>query len=204
MLQSSNLSKMSPNGVVGLSSAMADGFYPNASLPGHIASIDNLVRLGQSNGQRDRSLLVDTLYTTGNDNDDFDVHVHAVELVGGALGTTEQTGIRTRKLGTLAVVAAAGVAKDGTFVPDEFGGNTVRVIDTITSWTPTDFGTAMLTAVGGPMTAGVNSATPVLLSPADDANRASVWFPDLGGSFGVFFEPAGLGRLLRGWVRRYT
>lgn len=213
MLQSSNLSLMSPDGVIGQFAALADGFYANGEFPalidpdpdGKHDQTTNVLTLGLANGWRDRSVLVDTMYTTGNDNDAFDVHVHAVDILGAGIGQYPRLGIRTRKIGSLAVVAAAGVPRDGTFVPDTAGGGNVRVIDTIASWTPTDYGTALLTAAGGPLDANdTNAAMPVILSPEDDTNGASVWFPDLGAVWGVFFEPAGPGRLLRGFVRRYT
>jgi hypothetical protein len=206
-LKSSNMALMYPAGVLGLASAMADGFYEDGAYPDAIdpdnASLDRVIKLGQTGGTRDRSVLVDTLFTTGNDNDAFDVHVHLVELLSAAIGLRKVNGIRTRKIGTIAVVACTG-AKDGTFVPDTVGEDTVRVIDTITSFTATAFGTALFTALGGPLTEGANAATPVLSSPADNTNPASLLLPDVGGSFGVFLEPAGEGRYLNGLVRRYT
>lgn len=202
MLQSSNLARLGPDVLVGEHDGVADGYYDAGAFEA-VRALGTLVKLGATNGGRDRSLCVDTLWVSAADDDTVDVHVHLVELVAPRVGSGEGVGYRTRHIGTLTATAGAETG-DGAFVPDALGGDPLLVADGL-AWVASEYGEALFRALGGPLDDNdENAATPVLHSP-EDGTPAAVWFPELGRAWAVLLEPDGEADAVVGAIgKRYT
>lgn len=186
MLQSSPFARISAAAVPTPAGAPpADGFYAtSSSVVGSSfgTGLSQCVMLGKQNGGRDRGVEV-MLFSDETEDDDIVVHLYAIEIIAGTIKDgAGVSGYAVRKVCT--VTATVGATEvDAVVGLDDTA--THLWVDTLASVTLTDYGTALLAAVG------IDSAdfAAGFYSPGSDG-MASFFVPDLGGAFALGLAPA--------------